>query len=1002
MSEVNVAMGTQQRLKQARDRELLVVSILAVAGLCPCSGVRAASMTYYAGGGVYPLERSETEWVIELLGADTAAAADVRFRMLGPGRVERMPWGRADVRFAILHVDRADAESQAQVSAHGLVKAVRHVYRFHPDGLPHIGTGRLVIKLAAGVSQEALGELLGGYSVRRLRTVGSGGRTHVLEPVDPATDEVELAARLHADRRVEYAHPDLISPLFKMQVSDGDFTANLPTDPYFELQWHLNNTGQEGGVSGADINVLQAFDDGASGAGVIVGMLDDACDVLHEDLLSNFMNASHDAVTGEVSQLAANPTSASERHGTAMMGLICAVRDNNRGVVGVAPQARFTASRGADEGLSASDVAAAFDFALERQVDVHCNGWAGEAGAPSPDTVRGAVEDAFTTGRGGLGMVVVFPTGNAGEELSADSSLAVLKTEDDKKLVIGVGACNAIERVTSYSNYGIGVVDVLAPSGDVFLPQIVTTDNTDEAAFDSPGYNLGGFDDFNLPNLGNPQYTQGDSFSDVADPDFFGTSAASAQVAGAAALVLGATRGPALTATQVRATLEHTADKIPLTDPNEGDYNVITGRSLRYGYGRVNAGKAVSAARLVTDSSAYTWPERVKNVTVADGVGEGQKILSWVANDDLRTLVDGVQGDATTSVLVVGRIGLDFEWVPTDGMNYFLAQTVDFEQNVGVAQVGDNTSYEFSDLLGIVYFGIFARNAAGRYSFGVSINSEGEVVEVGRSTHTGLDNLNANDNTGGTPPPGTPTVAIAVSPLSGVSPLTVTFRGNSPNSDSPIVSVLWDFGDGSASVDQAVAQHTYTLPGNTTMQFTATFTVVDADGDAGQRSVVITVFSTEGDEPEPSTGAIRIIISAPGEAPRELAYGEVGSPVELSVDTSHIVGTPQSIFWSLGDGATAGSFIVLHTYQIPGTFPVLANVTARTTSGEDVVFSDSYLFTVLEIVGNGNGNANGNGNDNSLSPSTGGGGGGVACGAGALLPMIALLGLVVLRRLRFA
>ena len=46
------------------------------------------------------------------------------------------------------------------------------------------------------------------------------------------------------------------------------------------------------------------------------------------------------------------------------MGLMCAPV-NSRGVVGVAPAARFTASRGVDDGISAAQVAEAIDFALE-------------------------------------------------------------------------------------------------------------------------------------------------------------------------------------------------------------------------------------------------------------------------------------------------------------------------------------------------------------------------------------------------------------------------------------------------------------------------------------------------------------------------------------------------------------------------------------------------------------------------------------------------------------
>ena len=194
----------------------------------------------------------------------------------------------------------------------------------------------------------------------------------------------------------------------------------------------------------------------------------------------------------------------------------------------------------------------------------------------------------------------------------------------------------------------------------------------------------------------------------------------------------------------------------------------------------------------------------------------------------------------------------------------------------------------------------------------------------------------------------------------------------------------------------------YVLSGTTTETFTATFTVEDADGDVGARSVDITVLSPEGADEDPSSGGVRIIISDPDEAPRDIGdSGELGSRVELTVDVSRVVGDPQSILWNLGDGTIANAFIVSHTYHIAGTFPILANVTTRTSSGDDVIFTASRLFTVVDT---GAGNDNANGNVNGTPPPSGGGGStsGIGCGAGALVPVLAMLGLAVLRRLRFS
>lgn len=775
---------------------------------------------------------------------------------------------------------------------------------------------------------------------------------------------------------------------------------DAPTDPslepLFDEQFHLSNAGGGSSVIGADINVLEAWRFyGAFGDGVIVGILDDACDVNHEDLAANYTNLSQNAATGQRSQGAANPAGTGQRHGTSMMGLICA-EANSLGVSGVAPRARFTVSSGADGTLSAAQIAGAFTFANERKVDVHCNTWAqGAAVGTVSSTVVNAINGVFEDGREGLGMVVVFPAGNDAVEAAEGSSLAAARNRDGQKLVIGVGASNARDRAASYSNFGAGV-DVVAPSSDVFLPQIVTTDNTDGVGLGDEGYNSNGRDEFGQPNLPDPQYTRGDGFAPPEDANAFGTAAAAAQVAGVAALILSVSENNFAappTATQVRALIEHTADKIPLSNPDEGDYNTVTGRSSRYGYGRVNAGAAVAAASLMSNNSPFTWPERVKNVRV----DTRNDTLSWEKNDDVRTIDGQTSGDATSEVLVVQRVGRDFDWAPADGETYFERQIVDSAQDVRVARNANVEEFDFDDARGVLYFGIFARNAAGRYSFGVSVNSLGTFVETGR-INGGGGNTNNNDNDG-TPGPEDPTISIRVSPLSGISPLEVSFRGNAAESSAPIVSASWDFGDGTPPVNQPVAVHTYTLTGTTTQSFEATFTVTDEEGHVGRRSVLITVFSSE--DPgggDPSGGSVRITVRLPGQSADIGDTAVTGERLELSVDTSRIVGTPQSILWSLGDGGSASSFVVLHTYSLVGTFPITAAVTSMLSSGDNVVFPASRLITITPAP---TGNVNANGNDNAVAPPTSGSGDSALCGLGMMVPMLAMFGLAALRRLRF-
>src|SRR4051812_43221668 len=66
------------------------------------------------------------------------------------------------------------------------------------------------------------------------------------------------------------------------------------TDPLFIFQWHLKNTGQEGGTIGEDIHVEPVWNscglDGlCRGEGVNIVVVDVGVEVAHEDLAANIV-----------------------------------------------------------------------------------------------------------------------------------------------------------------------------------------------------------------------------------------------------------------------------------------------------------------------------------------------------------------------------------------------------------------------------------------------------------------------------------------------------------------------------------------------------------------------------------------------------------------------------------------------------------------------------------------------------------------------------------------
>ena len=165
--------------------------------------------------------------------------------------------------------------------------------------------------------------------------------------------------------------------------------------------------------------------------------------------------------------------------------------------------------------------------------------------------------------------------------------------------VVAVSASTSLNKKAAYSNWG-KEISVTAPSNNwhpidqqEYVPGrgIWTADN--EAS--GTGFTL------------NSKYTG----------DFGGTSSATPLVAGIAALCISA--NPDLTAKQVKKILEETTDKIEDKEPDmvlgnkKGTYK--RGHSEWFGYGKVNAAKAVKKAKAMKTSSSNTTTTTVKSIT---------------------------------------------------------------------------------------------------------------------------------------------------------------------------------------------------------------------------------------------------------------------------------------------------------------------------------------------------------------------------------------------------
>jgi subtilisin family serine protease len=422
-------------------------------------------------------------------------------------------------------------------------------------------TGALLARIADPVALEA------DPDVARVEVLGGDGHVVRITPRE-GVDEVAFSVRLHDRAGVAWAHPDLVLPLVLHA---------MPDDPFVADQWHLENTGQRGWTPGVDVNAETAWSVTA-GEGALVAIVDTGVELTHPDLA---VIGGWDYVDGDADS-SPDPDYDGGPHGTAAAGLAAAVGNDARGVAGVAWGAQVYAIRFIGGYTSLGDLYDAFVEATDAGAWVISNSWGfGDDCSPFPTygSIEEAVDYAESTGRGGLGTLVVASAGNENCDISEDGFLA-------HPGVIGVAAANGDDDREWYSCWG-DHVDVSAPSGGV-----LTTDLTGDAGYGS---------------------WDGD---DACYGDFSGTSASAPIVSGTLALMLAA--NPRLTAAEARAVLCETSVRI---DVDHGGYDE-SGWSPYYGCGRIDAGAAVMA--VADDPPAAPEPRIPQEQAAVDRV-----LLAW-------------------------------------------------------------------------------------------------------------------------------------------------------------------------------------------------------------------------------------------------------------------------------------------------------------------------------------------------------------------------------------
>ncbi|WP_067537657.1 S8 family peptidase [Nocardia crassostreae] len=417
-----------------------------------------------------------------------------------------------------------------------------------PDSTLAIVTKRLDVRLAGEFTEAEAEAILreSGLTVRhRLRFV-----SNLFEVVaGPGEDALAASVRLHDDARFAFAEPAFIEHI------PPRFT---PVDPRFGDQWQWANTGQGGGLAGADVSAEAAWDN-TRGAGVRLAVIDNGFDADHQDLAAGVVAAS-----GFYRQTGSNPAvfvqgitgMPDNSHGTFCAAMAGARQGNGVGGCGAAPECELLLIACLNDQVGTqTTLARAVSYAADPSAEVPGADPAGGAeimvSSLGPNgavwelttTLELALDFAGGNGGAGRGMPIFWAASNGGnvdilldEVVSHPNVMTVVRsTRNDLEDDAARGA----------------TVDLIAPGVDVFN------------AFSGNTYNF-----------------------------WTGNSFAAPATAGCAALALA--MDPGLTGPELEQVMRDCADKIG------GVVYDANGHHDDYGFGRVNANAAVHIAGTLT------------------------------------------------------------------------------------------------------------------------------------------------------------------------------------------------------------------------------------------------------------------------------------------------------------------------------------------------------------------------------------------------------------------
>lgn len=349
-------------------------------------------------------------------------------------------------------------------------QVVNRLPRNDPRANPAYKPDQILVKPRRTAPQAQLAGLHAGINARVAKAYLRG--EWLLVRLPPGRTVAEALAHYRLSPLVQEAEPD-----FLVQASI------TPNDPQYlnGSQWPLHNTGQNGGTNDADIDAPEAWDIRRFASNIVVAVLDTGTRIDHEDLNANLwknpgewdpdpfsnraFNGIDDDGNGYVDDLhginvfTGNGVVRDDNgHGTHVAGTIGAVGDNGRGIAGVAWRVKLLTCKflAADGSGTTSDAIESIEYAEQMGAHIINASWGGG------DFSQALAEAIASAGQAGI--IFVAAAGNNSADADRFPHYPSSIAQDN---IVAVASLDRNDALSTFSNYGLGSVDVGAPGSDI-------------------------------------------------------------------------------------------------------------------------------------------------------------------------------------------------------------------------------------------------------------------------------------------------------------------------------------------------------------------------------------------------------------------------------------------------------------------------------------------------------------------------------------------------------